>query len=387
MRLIVIGEPPDPAGVSTFDELSARLRQLREWAGNPSYATIRRRVVAARAARGLPKSEQEPGRTTVYECFQPGRRRLDVELVADIVHVLLGDEARIGQWRQACQVVLGRASRASIVTAAGVLPGDLAEFTGRNDELNRVVGLADRDNASAGALICVIKGMPGVGKTQLAIHAGHILLQRGHLTDVQLFVNLRGYDPDQPSADPAAVLDSFLRILGFPGNQIQRLDLAGRTAKYRELLAGKQALVVLDNAASEDQVRPLFSLSRTCLHLVTSRRELSDLENATQIPLEVFNHDEALDFLRGMVGADRIETEPEDAARIVELCGRLPYDLAVTAGDVRRRVAWSLADHVERLESFPRDEAIRPAFAASYESLPHHGSGCSGFLPSTPRPT
>jgi tetratricopeptide (TPR) repeat protein len=370
MRLIVTSEPPDPAGVSTFDELSARLRLLREWAGNPSYATIRRRIAATRAARGLPKSEQEPGRTTVFECFQPGRRRLDVELVADIVRVLLGDEARIGQWRQACQVVLGRASLASIVTASGALPGDLAEFTGRNDELDRVVGLADRDNAGAGALICVIKGMPGVGKTQLAIHGGHILLQRGRFTEVQLFVNLRGFDPDHPPADPAAVLDSFLRLLGVPGNQVQRLDLAGRTARYRELLAGKQALVVLDNAANEDQVRPLFPLSRTCLVLVTSRRELNDLENATQIPLDVFTGDEALDFLRRMVGADRIETQPDDAARIVELCGRLPYDLAVTAGDVRRRVAWSLADHVERLESFPRDEAIRPAFAASYESLP-----------------
>jgi len=370
MRLIVTGEPPDPTGVGTFDELSARLQLLREWAGNPSYATIRRRIAATRVARGLPKSEQEPGRTTVYDCFQPGRRRLDAELVVDIVRVLLGDQARIGQWRQACQVVLGRAALATIVTASGTLPGDLSEFTGRNDELDGVVGLVDRDGAGAGALICVIKGMPGVGKTQLAIHAGHILLQRGRFTEVQLFVNLRGYDRDQPPADAAAVLDSLLRLLGVPGNQVQRLDLAGRTAKYRELLAGKQALVVLDNAANEDQVRPLLPMTRTCLVLVTSRRELNDLENATQIALDVFTRAEALDFLRRMVGADRIETEPEDATRIVELCGRLPYDLAVTVGDVRRRVGWSLADHVKRLESFPRDEAIRPAFAASYESLP-----------------
>jgi tetratricopeptide (TPR) repeat protein len=368
MRLMVTGEPPDPAGAGTFDEFSARLRLVREWAGNPSYAAIRRRIAAARAARGLPKSEQEPGRTTVYECFQPGRRRLDVELVADIVRVLLGDETRIGQWRQACQVVLSGASLASIVTASGALPGDLSEFTGRDDELDRVVGLADR--AGAGALICVITGMPGVGKTQLAVHAGHVLLQRGRFTEIRLFVNLRGFDPDQPPADPAAALDSFLRLLGVPGHQVQRLDLAGRAAKYRELLAGKQALVVLDNAASEDQVRPLLPMSRTCLALVTSRRELNGLKEATQIPLDMFTRDEALDFLGRVVGAGRIETEPEDAARIVELCGRLPYDLAVTAGDVRRRAAWSLADHVKRLESFPRDEAIRPAFAASYESLP-----------------
>jgi tetratricopeptide (TPR) repeat protein len=363
---MVTGKPPDPAGIGTFDELSARLRLLREWAGCPSYAAIRQRVAATRAARGLPKSEQEPGRTTVYDCFQPGRRRLDVELVTDIVRALLGDEARISPWRQACQVVLGRAALATIVTSSGTLPGDLTEFTGRNDELDRVIGLAGRGDGR----ICVIKGMPGVGKTQLAIHAGHMLLQRGRFAEAQLFVNLRGYDPDQPPADPAAVLDSFLRLLGVPGNQVQHLDLAGRAAKYRAMLAGKQALLVLDNAASEDQVRPLLPMSHTCLVLVTSRRELNDLENAVQIPLDVFTRDEALAFLRGMAGADRIDAEPEDAARIVELCGRLPSDLAVTAGDVRRRVAWSLADHVKRLESFPRDEAIRPAFAASYESLP-----------------
>ena len=370
MRLSVTGEPPDPAGISTFDELSARLRLLRDWAGSPSFSTIRRRVAAVRAARGVPKPEQEPGRTTVYECFQPGRRRLDIELVADVVRVLLGDAARVGQWRQACQVVLGRASLASIVTAAGVLPGDLAEFTGRDGELDRVLGLADRGNAGAGAPVCVIKGMPGVGKSQLAIHGGHMLLQRGHYADVQLFVNLRGFEPDQPPADPAAVLDSFLRLLGVPGHQVQTLDPAGRTAKYRELLARRQALIVLDNAASEGQVRPLLPRSRSCLVLVTSRRELNGLENATHIPLDVFHRDEALDFLRRMAGAPRIETEPDDAARIVELCGRLPYDLAVTAGDVRRREAWSLADHVKRLRSFPRDEAIRPSFASSYESLP-----------------
>jgi tetratricopeptide (TPR) repeat protein len=368
MRLRVTGEPPDPAGAGTFDELSARLLLLREWAGNPSYATIRRRIGVARAARGLPRSEQEPGRTTVYDCFQPGRRRLDVELVADIVRVLLGDEARVGQWRQACQVVLGRAALASIVAASGALPGDISEFTGRNGEQDRVVGLAAP--GGAGALICVINGMPGVGKTQLAVHAGHTLLRRGRFTDVQLFVNLRGYDSDQPPADPAAVLDSFLRLLGVPGGRIQRLDLAGRIARYRELLAGKRALVVLDNAASEDQIRPLLPMNGTCLVLVTSRRELNDLENAAHIPLEVFSRDEALGFLRRMAGAAQIETEPEAAARIVELCGRLPYDLAVTAGGIRRRPAWSLADHVKRLESFPRDEAVRPAFAASYESLP-----------------
>ena len=252
------GEPPGPSDVRTPDELSERLRLLRAWAGNPSYGTIRRRIAQARAARGIPRSET-PGRTTVYDCFQPSRRRLDADLVVDIVHVLGLNDVRVTQWRQACQVIAGRAAAASIVSAWANLPDDLPEFTGRREELDRVLGVIDT-TAGAGTTVVIsaIEGMPGVGKTTLAIHAGHLLLRRGRFSELQLSVDLRGYDPQRPPADPAAVLDVFLRRLGVPGEQIHNLDLAARAAKYRQLLAGKQALIMLDNAANEDQVRLLL---------------------------------------------------------------------------------------------------------------------------------
>ena len=105
-------------------------------------------------------------------------------------------------------------------------------------------------------LISAIAGMAGVGKTQLAIRAGHMLAREKRFDRV-LFVNLRGFHPDpgQPPADPAAVLDGFLRLLGVPGQQIPH-DLDARTAAYRSRLAGTRTLVMLDNAATTDQVRP-----------------------------------------------------------------------------------------------------------------------------------
>ena len=132
-------------------------------------------------------------------------------------------------------------------------------------------------------VISAIEGMAGVGKTQLAIHAGH-LLAREQPFDRVLFVNLRGFHPDpaQPPADPAAVLDGFLRLLGVPGQQIPH-DLAARTAAYRDRLAGTRTLVVLDNAADAEQVRPLLPATPGCLTLVTSRRSLTDLQPATHL--------------------------------------------------------------------------------------------------------
>src|SRR3712207_2286619 len=125
--------------------------------------------------------------------------------------------------------------------------------------------------------------MAGVGKTQLAVHAAH-LLSRETPFDRVLFVNLRGFHPDpaQPPADPAAVLDGFLRLLGVSGQQIPH-GLDARAAIYRERLTGTRTLVVLDNAADEDQIRPLLPGIAGCLTLVTSRRHLTDLRHVTHL--------------------------------------------------------------------------------------------------------
>src|SRR5215470_4188557 len=248
------GAPPGPGPASTVAELTERLRGLRSWAGMP-YRAVHRAVVRGRTLRGVPEL---PAYDTVYRCFQPGRSRLDAELVADIVQVLLPDGGPVEQWRQACRVILDRGSAAAVVEVTDALPDDLDGFTGRRRELARIAELAattaltpgHTTALTPGVTAIAIDGMPGVGKTRLAVHAGHRLLRQGRFGDLQLAVDLRGHHPDRPPADPAAVLDAFLRRLGLPGERIQRLDLAGRTARYRQLLAGRPVLLLLDNAAS-----------------------------------------------------------------------------------------------------------------------------------------
>jgi hypothetical protein len=362
------GEPSGPDGVRTVDELATRLRQLLAWAGL-GYHELHRRVVELRRSRGVP---ERLSYNTVYRCLQPGRRRLDVELVVDIARVLLGDDAAAASWRLAYQVVAGQASAAGIVRVSARLPNDLTHFTGRRAELDRL--LVALDGTVGGPVpISLIEGMPGVGKTALAIHAGHHLVHRGRVRDLQLSVDLRGYDPSQPPADPAAVLDAFLRILGASGDQIYHLNLAGRSARYRQLLAGTRALIVLDNAATEEQVRPLLPDTPGCLTLITSRRALAGLPATQRLRLDVFTEPEALELLRATVGADRIDAAADTAVRIAELVGYLPLALGLVASRINDSPDWTLTDHLARLAERrgyrQLDEGVEWALDLSYDAL------------------
>ncbi|WP_185448538.1 hypothetical protein [Kribbella qitaiheensis] len=186
---------------------------------------------------------------TVYRCLQPGRSRLDVELVVDVVRALTDDQAA-ARWRQAYQAITGTAADAAVVNVCDRLPDDRPGFTGRAAELRRLCELS----ASTQPVVVVIDGMAGVGKTSLAIRAAH----RMALPAVVFTVDLRGHDPARSPADPGAVLDGFLKSLGLRGGQLAGLDLAARTARFRDLLLGKRALILLDNAASADQLLPLL---------------------------------------------------------------------------------------------------------------------------------
>jgi len=204
------GPPPEPYGVGTVHELTERLQSLRAWAGL-SYRAIHHEVVRSRRARGV---VEQPVLNTVYRCLQPGRARLDVELVVDIARTLLGDPAGAEAWRYACQVIAGRASAAGVVDVFDTLPQDLTQFIGRRRELKMITEWVDE--GVTGMVISAITGMTGIGKTRLAVHAAHVLARRS-LFDQVLAVNLRGFDPTRPPADPAAVLAGFLRRLGVTG--------------------------------------------------------------------------------------------------------------------------------------------------------------------------
>ncbi|MEU8234486.1 tetratricopeptide repeat protein [Actinoplanes sp. NPDC048967] len=362
--------PPDPTRAGSLDDLVERMRLLKVWAGNPSYETIKDRVNVAWTAAGRPVAELVCKSTVAY-CFRPGRRRLDTDLVVAVVRALHPDTGYVTQWRQALRVIGGEIEAVSQVRVQDSLPQDLAGFTGRTEELDR---LRHAVRGGQAVVISAIEGMAGVGKTQLAVHAGHLLHQQQPFERV-LFVNLRGFDPDPalPPADPAAVLDGFLRLLGMPGQQIPH-TLDARAAAYRDRLTGVRALVVLDNAATTEQVRPLLPATPGCLTLVTSRRSLADLHPTTHLTVDAFTPDEALAYLAQAVPAVPAGADLQAAARIARCCGYLPLALSLIAGHVRNTPGWTLTDHADRLDERHHqrrlDTGVELALNLSYQHLP-----------------
>ena len=364
---------PDPGQATTLDALVEQLRLLKVWAGDPSYETIKDRVNAEWTEAGRPAGELA-GKTTVVDCFRFGRRRLNTDLVVAVVQALHPDLGYVAQWRQALQAIGTEGAAAARVRVEDRLPPDLVGFTGRAvelDQLRRILGGGGRDGGAV--VISAIEGMAGVGKTQLAVHVGHLLHQQQPFDRV-LFVNLRGFHPDpaQPPADPSAVLDGFLRLLGVPGHEIPH-ELDARTAAYRGLLAGTRALVILDNAADADQVRPLLPGASGCLVLVTSRRNLSGLGPATHLTVNVFTAQEARQFLAQAAPEIPAGDDPDAAARITGRCGYLPLALGLVAGYMRAKPGWTLTDHADWLDERHRDRrldtGIELALNLSYQHL------------------
>ncbi|MCP2243870.1 tetratricopeptide repeat protein [Lentzea aerocolonigenes] len=366
----VFAAPPDPGPASSLDDLVLLLRLLKVWAGDPSYEVIKDRVNAAWTAAGRPESDLAR-KNTVADCFRPGRRRWNNDLVVAVVQALHADVGYAAQWRQALRVVGGETKAASQVRVQDTLPEDLAEFTGRTAELDRLrEALRDGD----AVVISALEGMAGIGKTQLAIHAGHLLAD-ADLVDRVLFVNLRGFHPDpaQPPADPAAVLDGFLRLLGVPGHQIPH-DLDARAAAYRDRLHNTRTLVILDNAATEDQVRPLLSTAPGCPTLITSRRSLTALAGATHLPVDVFTPEEAVRFLADAAPAVPVGPDPAAPARIALRCGYLPLALGLVTARIAATPGWTLTDHADRLDERHRDQrldsGVELALGLSYQDQP-----------------
>ncbi|WP_306210075.1 tetratricopeptide repeat protein [Actinoplanes sp. RD1] len=338
---------PDPGRAVTLDEVAGLLRALKVWAGDPSYEAITGQVNQGRA------DAERVGRSTVVDCFRSGRKRLDQELVVAVVAALHPEPGYVNQWRQVLRVITGMARAPGQVRVIGELPPELAGFTGRAELIERLC----REPGG----VTVLRGMAGAGKTQLAVRAGHQLI-RDRLVDQVLFVDLRGFHPDrtQPPADPAAVLDGLLRSLGVPG-QLVPLALAERVALYRQRLAGRPVLVVLDNAADEEQVAPLLpgapagSAARRAgpagepVVFVTSRRALA-VPSAAEVPVEPFTAEEAEGFLAGALAGLPEGEDPRAGGRIAERCGRLPLALALAAGQMRSRPGWTVTDHADRLD-------------------------------------
>ncbi|HEV3380667.1 MAG TPA: tetratricopeptide repeat protein [Trebonia sp.] len=260
------------------------------------------------------------------------------------------------------------------------LPAAVPGFTGRSAELKELSRLLDRpaEQVRGTVVISAIGGAGGVGKTALAVHWAYQVA--GRFPDGQLYVNLRGYDPGRP-VPPADALAGFLRSLGVRGRDIPP-ETDERAARYRSLLAGKQMLIVLDNAGSADQVRPLLPGTPSCAVLVTSRDALAGLivgDGAVRLDLDALPLEEAVALLRTLIGA-RVNADPEAAAELAGQCCRLPLALRVAAELAVSRPAvpmagltGELADVRTRLDVLttggdPRTE-VRTVFSWSYERL------------------
>ena len=361
-------ELPDPARASSLDELVTQLRRLKVWAGDPSYEAIKGRVNAAWSAAGRAPAEL-PGKSTIADCFRLGRRRLDTELVLAIVKILRPDARYVVQWRHALRAISGGVMAPQQVHIHDQLPQNDVGFTGRLNEIGHVVRAVRN-----GCRVIAISGMAGVGKTQLAVHTGHLLVAQQQFDRV-FFVNLRGFDVDPTRSAVAshAVLGGLVRQLGVPGRQIPR-DHDELIKLYNNRLTGVRALVVLDNASDTEQVAPLVTVSSTSLTLVTSRRRLTDLPDATQLDLDIFSVRQAEEFLG--LAARSVPVGPDSTAlsRIARRCGYLPLTLGLAAGYIRRMQGWTLTDHADRLDKRHEDQrldgAVELALGMSYRHLP-----------------
>jgi tetratricopeptide (TPR) repeat protein len=390
---------PDPGGARTLDELVDRLRLLKAWSGAPSYETIKDRVNASWQGSGRPPADMT-AKSTVADCFKRGRRRVDAELVVAVVAAMHPDPGYVAQWRQALRVVLSEIDAAGQVRVHDTLPDDLAHFTGREEALAGLwaaiglpgggSGAGSGGGAAAGeppaGRVVALEGMPGVGKTRLAVHFGHLLLRRLPFDHV-LFVDLRGVHADQPPVAPGAVLDGFLRLLGVPGAGIPH-DLDRREAAYRQQVTGRRVLVVLDNAVDEAQVRRLLPRSPGCAAIVTSRRSLAGLEAATRLTLDVFTPGEALSLLTRVAPALPAGDDPEALLRVARRCAYLPLALDLVGTHMGAKAGWTATDHAEWLDERHRshrlDDAVDVALNLSYGGLPPAVQGTFRLLGTHP---
>ncbi|MGW6461503.1 ATP-binding protein [Streptomyces sp. NPDC055078] len=293
--------------------------------------------------------------------------------LAELVHAL--DTAEIMSRLDALGLQLSGLTVPARASATFSLPRDVTTFTGRGPDLERVLRTARSADPAAEVIgIHAIDGMAGIGKTAFAVRVAHLLASR--FGDGQLFLHLHGHTPGQRPVDPADALASLLLVMGVPASRIPS-DLGTRSALWRDQLRAKRILLLLDDAASSEQVRHLLPGSRDCLVLVTSRRRLTALEGVVPISLETLPPAEATAlFSRLAARPGLLPTDPH-VGEIVRLCGYLPLAIRLTAGKLAHHPSWSPRDLAADLTATQdriaamraEDDSVASAFELSYRDL------------------
>ena len=332
----------------TLEELAeasgVSVRGIGDMERGRSRGPQRRTVVALAEALRLPPAE----RAALLEAAKAGRLRA------------------AGAWSAASQCEL---------------PRSVADFTGREAELDQLRALLGGPAEAGAATVALLSGPAGLGKTALAVHAAHALGRR--FPDGAYFVDLRGMDPEPlPSA---TALSWLARALGTPEGAVPR-DPQDRAGHYRALLQRRSALIVLDNAADEARVRPLLPSGGRSLTLVTSRRLLAGLEGVRRLHLGSLSPAEATGLLRAIL--DRTgqgppdpsdPSDPSDSAveEVARLCGHLPLALRIAGNRLLSRPGWTARDLADRLRQeesrldqlVAGDLRVAAAFGLSYGQL------------------
>lgn len=390
-----VGDIPGDWAARMRDNLvKERLDAVTLWAGvlvrlgrpDDVVGTVRELVaeypLAEQLVAVLMRSLAASGRgAEALELFTATRTRLAEELGADPGRQL--HEVHQAVLRGEIESVLpGQRSTKPVTTtsrAPAQLPADVYAFTGRERELAALDDLLPEANgASTAVVISVVSGTAGVGKTTLALRWAHRV--RDRFPDGQLYLNLRGYTAEQPLS-AADALARMLSALGVTGSDVP-MDLDDRAARYRTELSGRRMLLLLDNAATVDQVRPLLPGSPSCLVTVTSRDSLSGLvarDGARRLDLDLLPTDDAVRLLGSLIGA-RVDAEPDAVRTLAGQCARLPLALRVAAELAATRSALPLSELVEELADQHRRldlldagldhrTAVRAVFFHSYQHL------------------
>jgi DNA-binding SARP family transcriptional activator/uncharacterized protein HemY len=252
------------------------------------------------------------------------------------------------------------------------LPLETTEFVGRGEEIRQFTG----EHGSI-PRIAVIQGMPGVGKTALAVRAARLVAR--HYPDGTLYLSLRSHGPGSPSLDPAEALHRLLQMLSVPAAQIPE-TIGQRAALWRAHLSRRRAVVILDDAAGHDQIRPLLPVTGQSLILITTRRRLPDIGGARTLTLDVLPAGDAVALFRRIAG-ESPAWNADQVAAAVELCGRLPLAIQLTAGRIAQDGPLNFDSLLEELSQSPASlggtgaasQEVTAAFDLSYRSLePDH---------------
>jgi DNA-binding SARP family transcriptional activator/tetratricopeptide (TPR) repeat protein len=313
--------------LAVFGAIRARLASELGLDPSPELRRLHERVLAA-----------DPVLASRDEC-QPERPRVAAHAPADPVAALT-----------------------PAVPAPAQLPLDIADFTGREGPLRSMTAMLTEPGTAAGGArpvtIAAINGTAGVGKTALALHWAHQVAAQ--FPDGQLHVDLLGYAPAGPM-EPAEALARFLRALGVPGKQVPG-GTAESAAMFRSLLAGKRMLLLLDNAADADQVRPLLPGGPGCFVVVTSRDRLAGLSvthGARRMTVDVLPAAESGRLLTRLLGEDRVRAEAGAVAELARLCAHLPLALRIAAANLADRPSASIAAYVTELRTRDRLTALQ----------------------------